>query len=108
MAALRAMGVPDDSPLRNPKQIPYPKPPPPPVQNPTDAEEEGDIPNMRELVKAIDSHVELVDLEITINPDSLPRSTLSSNPDPATQPTEDVQAEQAPDTVPRQLDDPII
>ena len=87
------MGVPDDSPLRNPKQIPYPKPPPPPVQNPTDAEEEGDIPNMRELVKAIDSHVELVDLEITSNPDSLPRNTLSSNPDPATQPTEDVQAE---------------
>ena len=42
VAALQAMGFPDDSPLRNPKQIPYPKPSPPPIQNPTDAEEEGD------------------------------------------------------------------
>ena len=29
MAALQAMGVLDDSPLRNPKQIPFPEPPPP-------------------------------------------------------------------------------
>ena len=28
MAALQAMGVPDDSPLRNPEQIPFPVPPP--------------------------------------------------------------------------------
>ena len=48
MAALSAMGVPEDSPLRNPDQIPYPEPPPP-TQNPTKVEEE-DTPSMRELV----------------------------------------------------------
>lgn len=30
MATLQAMGVPADSPLRNPEQIPFPKPPLPP------------------------------------------------------------------------------
>ena len=63
---------------------------------------------MRELVNAVDSHVELVDLEITNNLDALPHSTPSSNPDPATQPTEDVQTEPATNTVPHQLDDPAI
>lgn len=53
VAALQAIGVPDDSPLSIPEQIPYPEPPPPLVQNPTDTEEEGDIPSMRELVNAI-------------------------------------------------------
>ena len=48
MAALQVMGVPNDSPLRNPDQIPYPDPTPL-VQNPTSAEEE-DTPSMRELV----------------------------------------------------------
>ena len=100
MAALRAMGVPDDSPLRNPKQIPYPKPPPPPVQNPVDSEEEGDTPNMMELVNAIDSHMELVDLEITSNLDAMPRNAPSSTPNPATQPTRDVQIEPAADIAP--------
>ena len=60
LAALQAMGVPDDSPLRNPKQIPYPKPTLPLVQNPTEAEEKGDTPSMQVLVEAIDSYVELV------------------------------------------------
>lgn len=55
---------------------------------------------MRELVNAVDSHVDLVDLEITNNLDALPHSTPSSNPDPATQPTEDVQTEPATNTVP--------
>ena len=66
MAVLQAMGVPDDFPLRNPEQIPFPKPPPP-VQNPSDADNEEDTPSMRELVYAIDSYVELVDLEVTSN-----------------------------------------
>ena len=34
LAAMMAMGVPEDSPLRNPGQIPYPEPPPPTIQNP--------------------------------------------------------------------------
>ena len=62
VAALQAMRVPSDSLLRNPEQIPYPESPLPPVQNPTDAKEEGDTPSMRALIEAIDSYVELVDL----------------------------------------------
>lgn len=81
-AALQAMGVLDDFPLRNLEQIPYPEPPPP-GQNPTNAEEEREIASMRELVEAIDSYVELVDLEITSNPDALPRSTPASILNPA-------------------------
>lgn len=53
MATVLAMGVPEDSPLRNPDQIPYLEPPP--TQNPIEVEEE-DTPSMRELVQAIDSH----------------------------------------------------
>ena len=62
------MGVANDSLLRNLKKIPFPKPPPPVQQNPTGAKEEEDTPSMRELVEEIDSHVELVDLEIINNP----------------------------------------
>lgn len=98
-------GVPDDLPLRNPKQIPYPEPPLLPVQNPTDTEEKGDTSSMRVLVEAINSHVELVDLEITSNLDALPRYAPSSNPDLATQPVRDVQVEHTTDTALGQLDD---
>ena len=58
------MGVPEDSPLRNPYQILY-STPPPLVQSQTDAVDEEDTPSMRELVKAIDAHV---DLEVTSHP----------------------------------------
>lgn len=104
MAALQVMGVPDDSPLRNPKQIPYPKPPSPLVQNPIDVKEEGDTPSMRALV-VIDSNMELVDLEITSNPDALPYNAPSSNPDTTTQPSGDVQGEHAANIAPNQLND---
>lgn len=40
MAAVSAMGVHKDSPFKNPKQIPYPNPSPPLVQNLVHAEEE--------------------------------------------------------------------
>lgn len=66
------IGVADDSPLRNPEQIPFSKPPPPIQQNPTNAEEEEDTLGMRELVEENESHVELVDLEITSNPNMAP------------------------------------
>ena len=66
LATLQAMEVPKDSPLRNPDQIPFPNPSPT-TQNPSDAVDEEETPNMRELVRAIDSHMELVDLEVTNN-----------------------------------------
>ena len=60
------MGVPEDSPLRSPDQIPFPDPAPP-VQNPSNVDEEEKTPSMRKLVQEIDSHMELVDLEVTSN-----------------------------------------
>lgn len=60
------MGVAEDSPLRNPKQIPYPAPYPI-IQSQAGAVDEEGTPNMRELVRTIDSHVETVDLEINNN-----------------------------------------
>lgn len=100
------MGVADDSPLRNPEQIPFPKPPPPIQQNPTSAEEEEDTPGMRELVEEIDSHVELVDLEITSNPNVEPDLVPSQFPDFATLPTVDTTLTQpVVDAAPAQLDD---
>ena len=85
MAALQAMGVLKDSPLRNPNQIPYPDPPPP-IQNPTGAEEEKDTPSMKELIREIDSYVELIDLEITSNPSALSSLAQPQLPDPNVQP----------------------
>lgn len=66
MAAVLAMGVPEDSPFRDADQIPYPEPPLP-AQNPTNADEEDTL-SMRELVQEIDTHTELIDLEITSDP----------------------------------------
>ena len=60
------MGVAEDSPLRNLEQIPYPAPPPP-VQSQAGVTDEEDTPSMREPVRAIDTHVEMVDLEVTSN-----------------------------------------
>ena len=64
LVALRVMGVLEDSPLRNPEQIPY-LAPPPPVQSQADATDEEDTPSIRELVKVIDSHI---DPEVTSHP----------------------------------------
>ena len=66
MVALQAIGVPKDSPLRNPAQIPF-SDTSPAVQNPPSPVNEEEIASMRELVQAIDSHMELVDLEVTSN-----------------------------------------
>jgi len=108
VAALQAMGVLDDSPLRNPEQIPYPDPTLPPIQNPAEAVEEGDTPSTRALVEAKDSHVELVDLEITSNLDVLPQNAPFSTPGPASQPTEDAPAEQGAHTAPNQPKDSVV
>ena len=65
------MAMAEDSPLRNPEKIPYqtpPPPPPPPVQNQAGGTDEEEILSMRELVYAIDTHVDMVNLEVTSNP----------------------------------------
>jgi len=63
---LQALGVPEDSPLRDPNQISFPGPSLT-VQNPLGATDEEELPSIRELVEAIDSHMELVNLEVTSN-----------------------------------------
>ena len=65
LVALQAMGVAEDSPLRNPKQIPYPTTPP--IQSQAGAVDEEDTPSIRELVQVINNHVKIVDLEVTSN-----------------------------------------
>ena len=67
LAALKVMGVPEDSPLRNPDQIPFLNLPTV-VQNIIGVIDEEETTSMRELVEAIDFHVEPVDLEATSNP----------------------------------------
>ena len=66
LAALQTIGIAEDSPLRNPEQIPYPAPVPP-VYGQVDAADEEETLSMRKLVHAIDTHVEMVDLEVTSN-----------------------------------------
>ena len=60
------MGVAKYSPLRNPEQILY-LAPVLPVQSQTNAADEEKTLSMRELVHAIDTHVEMVNLEVTSN-----------------------------------------
>ena len=66
MAALQALGVPEDSTLRNPNQIPF-LGPPTAAQNHPGAIDEKETQSIRELVEAIDSHVKVIDLEATSN-----------------------------------------
>ena len=66
LAALQTMGVVEDSLLRNPEQIPYPAPVSP-VQSQANAADEEETLSMRELVHFIDTHMEMVDLEVTSN-----------------------------------------
>lgn len=81
-----SVGVFDDSPLRNPKQIPYSEPPSP-VLNLTGIKKEENAPSMRELVQEIDSYMELVDLKITSNLSVVPNLTQSQLPDSIAQPS---------------------
>ena len=66
MAALQAMGVPKDSPLRDPNQIPF-SGPFTAIQNQLGVIDEEETTSMRELVEAIDSYAEPIDLEATRN-----------------------------------------
>ena len=66
VAALQALGMPKDSPLTNPEQIPR-LVLATPIQSQVEAADDEDTPSMRELVEAIDTYVESADLEITSN-----------------------------------------
>ena len=67
MAALQALKVPEDSPLMDPSQMPFPSLSLA-FQNPLAPINEEETTSMRELVDQIDSHVELVDMEVSNNP----------------------------------------
>ena len=67
LAALQALGVPKDSPLRDPSHITFPSPSPV-VQNPLGPIDKEETQSIRELVEQIDSHVKLDDMEATSNP----------------------------------------
>ena len=91
MATLQTIGVPEDSPLRNLDQIPF-SDPSPPIQNPSNTVDEEGTPSIRELVRVIDSHVELVNLEVTSNlhTGSQPNENIQIQPPPSAQPTENI------------------
>ena len=65
--ALQALGVPEDSPLRDPGQIPFPSPVTA-VQAPTVPAEVEETASMRELVEQIDAHAEPDEMEATSIP----------------------------------------
>ena len=66
-AALQALGVPEDSPLRDPSQIPFPSLITA-MQDPSLAAEEEGTASMRELVEQIDAHTEPDEMEATSIP----------------------------------------
>ena len=63
-AALQVLGVPEDSSLRNPGQIPFPSSTPT-VQNPSLPIDEEKMVSMRELLEQIDAYMELDETEAT-------------------------------------------
>ena len=67
MAALQALGVPKDSPLRDPGQIPIPVSAPA-AQNQTGPNKEEEMDSLRDLVEQIDAYMEMIGTEVTSNP----------------------------------------
>ena len=68
-AILQVLGVPKDSPLRYPSQIPFPSSTPA-VQNPPMPIDEEETASMKELVEQIDTYMELDETKAT----SIPRA----------------------------------
>ena len=67
LAALHASGVPKDSHLRDPNQIPF-LDPLPATQNLTRLVDEEEMDSLSELVEQIDAHIEVIGMEATSNP----------------------------------------
>ena len=76
-AALKALKVLEDSPLRDPSQIPFPSTTAA-IQDPPVPIEEEDTSSMRELVEQIDAHAESDDAEATSIPST--QDQLSIDP----------------------------
>ena len=84
LATLQAVGVPKDSPLRDPNQIPLPSLSTAAQKTPVVVDEE-ETTSLRELVKQIDAHVEPIDLEATSNPNTEDQCGENVQPPPDTQ-----------------------
>lgn len=68
VAIVNTLGLPKNSPFRDPEQIPYPEPLlPSPVQDPAHSKEEDSL-ILRELVEEIDSNAKVIELDIPSNP----------------------------------------
>lgn len=98
MAALQALGVAKDSPLWKSEQIPY-LTPPPPIQSQVGADDDEDTLSMRDLVQAIDSHVEMYDLEASSNIHVEARDAQNQTP-PALPSVKEMPIQPAPQTPP--------
>ena len=59
--------MPEDSPLRDPGQIPIPVSAPA-TQNPTGPNKEEEMDSLRDLVEEINAHMEMIGTEVTSNP----------------------------------------
>ena len=68
-AAFQALGVPEDSPLKDPDHILFPSLPIAAQKTPVVVDEE-EMTSLRELVEQIDAHAEPIDLEATSNPNA--------------------------------------
>ena len=66
---MQVLGVPKDSPLRDPSQIPFPSSVTA-VQDPPMPVEEEETASMRELVEQIDAHAEPDEMEATSIPNA--------------------------------------
>ena len=84
LATLQAVGVPKDSPLRDPNQIPLPSLSTAAQKTPVVVDEE-ETTSLRELLKQIDAHVEPIDLEATSNPNTEDQCGGNVQPPPDTQ-----------------------
>ena len=80
-AALQAVVVLEDSPLKDPNQIPLPNLPTVAQKTPVVADKE-ETTSLRELVEQIDAHAEPIDLEATSNPNAKDQHSGNVQPPP--------------------------
>ena len=92
--------MPEDSPLRDPSQIPF-LDPSPTAENLAGPIDEEETDSLRELVEQIDAHVELIGTEATSNPPTNGPSGENVHPQPST--SEHQSTEMASETQPVDL-----